>query len=72
MFLSIFPTKIPGGAGDFLRSVFFLPLHVDQRFEHFVGDRDDLRVALESALRDDHVRELVNACSICENICRMI
>ena len=63
MFLSIFPTKIPGGAGDFLRSVFFLPLHVDQRFQHLVGDRDNLRVALEAALRDDHVRELVNACS---------
>ena len=57
--LSIFPTKIPGSAGDFLRSVFFLPLHVDQGLEHFVGDGDNLRVALETALGDDHGGELV-------------
>ena len=57
--LSIFPTKIPGDAGDFLRSVFFLPFHVDQGLEHFVGDGDDLRVALETALGDNHIRELV-------------
>ena len=52
-----FQQKIPGIAGDFY--CLLLPLHVDQRFEHFIGDRDDLRVALEAALGDDHVRELV-------------
>ena len=32
-----------------------LLLHIDQRCQHLVGDRDNLRVALEAALRDDHV-----------------
>ena len=41
-----------------------LPLHVDQRLEHFVGDGDDLRVALETALGDDHGGELVGDFSL--------
>ena len=36
-----------------------LPFQVDQSFEHFVGDRDNLRVALENTRGDDHVGELV-------------
>ena len=39
--------------------LFALPFQVDQRLKHFVGDRDNLRVRLEAALGDDHVRELV-------------
>ena len=40
---------------------FFLKsaLHVDDRLEHLVADRDDLGVRLEAALRDDHIGELV-------------
>jgi hypothetical protein len=48
-------TKIPGIAGDFY--CLLLPLHVDQRLAHFVGDRDNLRVGLETTLGDDHVGE---------------
>ena len=51
--------KIPGAAGDFCHLVFFLPLQVDQRFEHFVGSGNDLGVRLETTLGDDHVGELV-------------
>ena len=36
-----------------------LPFHIDERLKHLVADRDDLRVRLEAALRDDHVGELV-------------
>ena len=52
-----FQQKIPGVAGDFY--CLLLLLHVDQRLAHFVGDRDDLRVALETTRGDDHVGELV-------------
>ena len=36
-----------------------LPFHIDERLKHLVADRDDLRVRLEAALRDNHVGELV-------------
>ena len=52
-----FQQKIPGVAGDFY--CLLLPLHVDQRLAHLVGDRDNLRVALETTRGDDHVGELV-------------
>ena len=51
-------TKSPAPPGIFACVISFLPLHVDQRLQHLVGDRDDLRVALETALGDDHVGNL--------------
>ena len=52
--------EIPGDAGDFFVCSSILPLHVDQRFKHFVGDRDNLRVGQKTALGDNHVGELVD------------
>jgi hypothetical protein len=37
----------------------FLPLHVDDGFQHLVTYGDDFGVGLEAALGDDHVSELV-------------
>ena len=37
----------------------FLPFHVDDCFQHFVADRHDFRVRLETALRDNHIRKFV-------------
>ena len=36
-----------------------LPFHIDERLKHLVADRDDLRVRLEAALRDDHISEFI-------------
>ena len=36
-----------------------LALHIDERLEHLIRDRNDLRVGLESALGNDHIRELI-------------
>ena len=36
-----------------------LPFHIDERLEHLIADRDDLRVRLETALRDDHIGEFI-------------
>ena len=41
-----------------------LPFHIDERLKHLVADRDDLRVRLEAALRDDHVGEFISNVSV--------
>jgi hypothetical protein len=41
-----------------------LPLHIDDRLQHFIAYGDDFGVGLEAALGDDHVGKLVGECRV--------
>ncbi len=50
----------PAKPGILSACLSILPLHVDQRFKHFIeSGNDHLGVGLETALGDNHVSELV-------------